>query len=69
MTIDISSEMAKPARRIVVGKKTLEIQKWFPFINNYQQLVNLAIVLWVLIVLAVFLGKTLGNSEVLPSSP
>ena len=69
MAIDISSEMAKPARRIVVGKKTLEIQKWFPFINNYRQLVNWAIVLWVLIVLAVFLGKTLGNSEVLPSSP
>ncbi len=70
MAIDISGDMPKPARRIVVGKQSLAVQKFFPFIANNKQLINWAIALWVLIVMGVFLNKFfLDNSEVLPNQP
>jgi hypothetical protein len=69
MAIDISGDMSKPARRIVVGKQSLAFQKFFPFIANNKQLINWAIALWVLIVVGVFLNKFLDNGEVLPNQP
>ncbi len=69
IAIDISNDTPKPARRIVVGKQSLAVQKLFPFIANNKQLVNWAIALWVLIVFGVFLNKFLDNGEVLPNQP